>query len=90
MEFETVVRRRRMVRNFSDEPVAQATVARLLAVAGLRAFCSPGIVAPALRGGVRQAERSLLPSLIFLVAQLAPAPHGPRAKARLHRGDGGP
>jgi nitroreductase len=33
MEFETVVRRRRMVRNFSDDPVDPATLARLLELA---------------------------------------------------------
>jgi nitroreductase len=33
MEFETVVRQRRMVRNFTDEPVEQATVTRLLELA---------------------------------------------------------
>lgn len=33
MDFETVVRRRRMVRNFTDEPVDAAQVERLLALA---------------------------------------------------------
>jgi nitroreductase len=33
MEFETVVRRRRMVRNFADTPVEAATLARLLDLA---------------------------------------------------------
>lgn len=33
MEFATIVRRRRMVRNFSDEPVDPAVVARILDLA---------------------------------------------------------
>lgn len=33
MEFEMVVRQRRMVRNFTEEPVEQATIARLLELA---------------------------------------------------------
>jgi nitroreductase len=33
MEFETLVRRRRMVRNFTDEPVAQEAIDRILALA---------------------------------------------------------
>ncbi|MEI7768994.1 MAG: nitroreductase family protein [Chloroflexales bacterium] len=33
MEFATIVRRRRMVRSFTDAPVASATLARILELA---------------------------------------------------------
>ena len=33
MEFQEVIRRRRMVRNFSDEPVAREVIERIAAIA---------------------------------------------------------